>query len=328
MPKVHIFNPETDYALAVGDNPYTPASSMLNVCISNSQIPFAFAGNDDIVAVRDSIYPLVIRNLTDNGKNNLVATVRLSQLPELIKQGEWEIHPWGWNHSLRRELIRVGVPETMLKSNDELNQLRTLSHRRTTLEFYRLLDKSHVHFISTEPREFSNIDQAMAYAERYSWKVWFKMPWSSSGRGVLNGVSIKPDSVREWVLGCIQKQGSVIAELHIDKRIDFASEWEISNGNAIFKGFSLFSTDKNGHYFGNDSLSQNEIVNIIESNASYNVYEIRDCQKNVLETLIAPHYNGPLGIDMMIDLTGGIVPCVEINLRKTMGMVALEKNRQ
>jgi hypothetical protein len=44
-----------------------------------------------------------------------------------------------------------------------------------------------------------------------------------------------------------------------------------------------------------------------------------------IDDLIAPHYNGYLGIDMMLywDENGKIAlnPCVEVNLRMTMGMV-------
>ena len=44
-----------------------------------------------------------------------------------------------------------------------------------------------------------------------------------------------------------------------------------------------------------------------------------------IDELIAPHYDGPVGIDMMFywDENGKIAlnPCVEVNLRMTMGMV-------
>ena len=44
-----------------------------------------------------------------------------------------------------------------------------------------------------------------------------------------------------------------------------------------------------------------------------------------INELISPHYDGPLGVDMMLyrDQDGQIAinPCVEINLRMTMGMV-------
>ena len=45
----------------------------------------------------------------------------------------------------------------------------------------------------------------------------------------------------------------------------------------------------------------------------------------VLDALIAPHYDGPLGVDMMLyrntDGTIALNPCVEVNLRMTMGMI-------
>ena len=44
-----------------------------------------------------------------------------------------------------------------------------------------------------------------------------------------------------------------------------------------------------------------------------------------LDVIIAPHYKGPLGVDMMIYRDGNkglaVNPCVEVNLRMTMGMV-------
>ena len=44
-----------------------------------------------------------------------------------------------------------------------------------------------------------------------------------------------------------------------------------------------------------------------------------------IDDIVAPHYNGPVGIDMMMyrDEHGKIAvnPCVEVNLRMTMGMV-------
>lgn len=48
---------------------------------------------------------------------------------------------------------------------------------------------------------------------------------------------------------------------------------------------------------------------------------------SILTPMIAPHYTGWLGVDMMLhtDSTGGtaVWPCVEINLRLTMGVLAL-----
>ena len=42
-----------------------------------------------------------------------------------------------------------------------------------------------------------------------------------------------------------------------------------------------------------------------------------------IATRIAPHYDGPLGIDMIITTDHRLHPLIEINLRTTMGMAAL-----
>ena len=39
---------------------------------------------------------------------------------------------------------------------------------------------------------------------------------------------------------------------------------------------------------------------------------------------MAPFYDGPLGIDMLVTSERNIHPCVEINLRDTMGRVAID----
>ena len=54
--------------------------------------------------------------------------------------------------------------------------------------------------------------------------------------------------------------------------------------------------------------------------------EVVEALRQTLTTLVAPHYAGPLGADMILYRTStgstSINPCVELNLRHTMGMVA------
>ena len=50
---------------------------------------------------------------------------------------------------------------------------------------------------------------------------------------------------------------------------------------------------------------------------------IRDIIKNIMSSALKDVYTGPFGVDMMILNNGYIHPCVELNLRQTMGHVAL-----
>ena len=38
---------------------------------------------------------------------------------------------------------------------------------------------------------------------------------------------------------------------------------------------------------------------------------------------MAPWYEGPVGVDMLVTSDGNLHPCIEINWRMTMGMVAV-----
>ena len=53
------------------------------------------------------------------------------------------------------------------------------------------------------------------------------------------------------------------------------------------------------------------------------------CQRimDIMEPALKDVYSGPFGVDMMIASKNGeleLVPCIELNLRRTMGHVALE----
>lgn len=114
-----------------------------------------------------------------------------------------------------------------------------------------------------------------------------------------------------------------MAERGYNRIADFATEWELSAGKAIFAGVSLFSTTPDGRYVRNSFDSQESIFSRIATFSAEWSSRLIEAQRKALEILIAPSYSGPAGIDMLATDEGRIVPCVEINLRQTMGMAAL-----
>lgn len=151
----------------------------------------------------------------------------------------------------------------------------------------------------------------------------FKSPWSSSGRG--NMVVREPIESDQLLLRRIQKtiqeQGGIVVEpFYADKELDFALEFIVTDEGALFLGYSVFSADEMGHYCGNYVESQDELLKRIS------------LPDELLQRLIEYHqrelsrltYRGPVGIDMMRLSGGRVHPCVEINFRRTMGLLALE----
>ena len=94
-------------------------------------------------------------------------------------------------------------------------------------------------------------------------------------------------------------------------------------------GLSSFVTEERGAYTGNIAAPQEVIMQTVDSYGLWAETEtaIRRL-KSELSTLIGGHYHGPLGVDMMIyrdKITGKpmLHPCIEVNLRNTMGIVAM-----
>lgn len=320
MGRIIIFNPDTDYALAAGRTNYTPPKSLRILIDSLNDTVSRLAEDNDIIIPYLSL-----------PKNDLFHILELDKVP--IKN--LCIIPWGWNHSLRKKLISSGFPADILPSEEFIDRLRECSHRRTCIRANKFIntylsatgvDPKH---ISPIPQELISVDELESFCHENN-DIWLKAPWSSSGRGVYHYLKEKCsfDNCLKWGHGVIRRQGSVMVEKNADKMMDFATEWSIDNGEAEFIGYSYFKVEGSGNYQTNHILAQPEILNKITGIAPDFDHRWIDAQKGMLEEVIAPYYSGPAGIDMLATVNGSIRACIEINLRMTMGIVALRQQQK
>lgn len=137
-----------------------------------------------------------------------------------------------------------------------------------------------------------------------------------------------------WIENVIAQQGSVVIETYCHKVKDFGMEFESDGkGQVRYLGLSLFHT-QNGAYVGNILASEDEKEEMISRYIPVdllNQTRVKICA--VLGELYRNRYAGPFGVDMMIvrgndDRHFLLNPCVEINLRRTMGHVALALSKQ
>ena len=321
-----VFNPEHDLALAVGSGPYTPPAEILKLKRKMSLLPAVFAANGDFIFSYSPIseieleaspyYPLFKeKNLKLLTKESLI-----SHLDTINK-----IKPWGWDHAVVRDLKECGIANQLLPSESQLNCIRNLSHRRTTIPFRKTLSEILNEEIINPAKELFSLEEVKDFLNLNP-VSFFKSPWSSSGRGIVLSTHIALKGLLEWAHGTIKKQGSVIAEPAWERVMDFATEWEIIEKEPVFKGYSIFKTSSRGKYHGNVCYPQTELLNLIRKASPKFSLEIIEAQKIALETHISPYYEGPLGIDMLADKNGNINNCVELNLRYTMGHIFLYGN--
>ena len=100
-------------------------------------------------------------------------------------------------------------------------------------------------------------------------------------------------------------------------------------GRVVFAGYSVFHTGGSGMYAGNDLLSDEKILQKLSAYVPQEEFiRLRTRLEEELSALFGGFYHGYLGVDMMIchfpdeAPVYRIHPCVEINLRMNMGVVA------
>jgi hypothetical protein len=173
-----------------------------------------------------------------------------------------------------------------------------------------------------EAVECATLEQVEDCLQRWG-QIVVKSPWSSSGRGVHFSLQ------KGWINNVIKQQGSVMVEPYYNKVKDFGMEFEVDEeGEVHYLGLSLFHT-KNGAYIGN--LLTTEQAKREQMARYVSLRLLDEIKQRIIDNVQLGDYVGPFGIDMMIvnshlsPLTSHLLlhPCVELNLRRTMGHVAL-----
>ena len=159
-----------------------------------------------------------------------------------------------------------------------------------------------------------------------------KAPYSSSGRGLLwlqNGLGSKE---REVLHGMLKKQSWVTIEPVLQKVQDFSMQFiSDGKGNVSFEGYSLFNTNHKGAYQESLLQAQSKIEQTITSFVTLSLLQQTKQQiLHFLQKRYAALYQGCISVDMMIyreDERNRLHPCVEINMRYSMGYLALQLSK-
>ena len=332
--RLHIFNPEHDIALASGLSNFTAPHAGRQLRHDLGFLPAVWAKVGDVVMVddvdqaRNAWQKLRHRAHTLLGDDILVGAnpeFAPAKFPFCPGQ-QYSIEPWGWNSALRAQLMRCGLGTEQLPTDEQLQTIRLLSHRRTAGS---LLPKLRVEGTVGETFECRTEEQVGQLLSQYGHLV-LKAPWSSSGRG-LRFLSSKQnltnsEHIAGWFHNVVDSQGAVMVEPYYNKVKDFGMEfYSDGEGGIDYLGLSLFHTT-NGAYTGNilatEKVKREMISHYIPIALIENI-QGKICQES--DRLFKGKYRGPFGIDMML-VNGDqclLHPCVEINLRRTMGHVAL-----
>lgn len=308
---VHVYNPSHDEALAINKAQYCPSSAARRTGAKFWDVAKWWMAPDD-----------VILRLPDDGSLRGAAFWRMGEAaPQEATSFDWTavtaIEPWGWDRHIVGVLRKLGAPERLLPTEAQLDRIRQLSSRQTAVRVLELLAQP-----AFTSRWCTDEAAAMAAIEEQGGRAVLKLPWSCSGRGVWTTDS--PSFVQR-IKKSLRDQGAVEVEPWYENVADFAMEFEAdARGGVSYVGLSVFATLDGGGYAGNVVAPQEELRRTLETRAArpLPLDALADSLCKALAEVLAGDYTGPLGVDMMLT-PEGIHPCIEVNLRNTMGRVAI-----
>lgn len=345
--KLHIFNPEHDIALAADMERFTAPHAARQMRESLGFLPAFWANDgdmvlvDDVEAAHESVRHLkaYAHNVTFVSKYMLADINVVSPYKENSGNASNNIasidsiEPWGWDKTLCFQLAKTHPALAQLMPDAAtLAFMRTLSSRRFAgsqlLPWLVQLDNRLV----GESRYCECLGD-VADAIHGNGKSVIKAPWSCSGRGVRYVQATLGQHEEGWVANIIRQQGGVTVEPLYQKVLDFGMEFYADRtpygGSRVrYCGLSLFDTS-NGAYSGSILATERDKREMLSRYVDLALADrVRDAVAERLATIFDGKYTGAFGIDMMAvadaQADGFLLhPCVEINLRRTMGHVAL-----
>ncbi|MBJ7448844.1 MAG: hypothetical protein JHC93_00615 [Parachlamydiales bacterium] len=149
-----------------------------------------------------------------------------------------------------------------------------------------------------------------------------KKVWGTAGRG---HCLIKDDSKwTEFAKKELMASGVLIGEPFLNRRLDFSTQWMIEKeGSILYLGAVLQKNTPLGNYRASIVDDEDKLFgedkHLFDSHRSYAL--------DLLKKIRGMGFWGHIGLDAMIVDKDGLIPVVEINLRKTMGYVALMAQR-
>lgn len=320
--KLHILNFSHDEALGSTSKGGGESKAARMLSADLGMLPAYWAGKDDLILVPDEA-GCIGKELPRGANGRVVAE---SELKDALQKWPVDgIDPWGWDNLLVRRLKKLGVPPDLLPSEEQLADIRQLSSRETTTRLLPLLRKE-IDCTTGQSWFCKSTEEAWQIVEQHGMAI-IKKPWSCSGRGLKLADCSTPKTSQKYIAAFVAKQGAIEIEPLYDKSLDLAMEFEAkASGDVDFVGLSVFASKGAWQYASNMIADDRLLLNKIPEELHSALLQSKESLKVHLSELIDGKYCGPLGVDMMVVEEGNALklhPCVEMNLRRTMGHVAV-----
>lgn len=264
--------------------------------------------------------------------------VQLVTEPELPDYADMQVMPWGWNPAIRKRMLKGGVAESLLPSAADLSRYRRLASRANVRLLYACGGEAgNMSYLCggegvlVTADDFANKGREAVQELLLRWQdcgCICKSLWSGSGKGLCWYRQEEMEKVIDWCCRALRTDGAFWLEPIYNKVEDFAMEFYADGkGGVRFVGYSRFVTDGKGAYRGNLLATDMQVEEWIQTYVPLEAFHrLRESVRKGLAAL-GTDYTGFLGVDMMVCRQEkghpyAVNPCVEVNLRMNMGIVA------
>ena len=326
-PVVHWFNPSCEMEVAARRRGKVFHPKKMSAAMEHDaeMVMLAWCRRDDIA---------LLRQVPTNAHLAYLKRVGFA-MPEVVKQDALAqrklsgMRPWAWSPEASERLAphKDSIPASVPWQWREAVPDEWLSKAIGV----RLLEK-----LGIEDRGTlcSELDQAMATVRSLleCGPVLIKGVYGCAGRDHLKVIAGEEDAARKWLTRVLADHGSVVIEPWRERVADFSALYEMSHDQVQLIGMTAMENDAHGRFLGSRVASK--WGSMLGSEAAAFLYGEADVKNWYSERIPAvlpdllPGYVGPLGIDAMVyrnpDGSLGWTPVVELNVRMTMGRVALE----
>jgi len=346
MPQLYLFNPGHEMEILCGKSHYTPPYSVQKMSADLEMLPIWYGGPGSFTLVRNPKASQFVASLPKVFRPSLSSPMILNlMMKELYRRKKIGAKPklppltasiWGVSPRSTdafKELKQAGMELEITEWKEEYVLLTNRYTSSVCLE--RLQKAFSITPPITIPVFLSDVKEIEKYVAENKPPYVIKTPFSSSGRGHYWIEDNKLDNhAISWLNGSLKKQSVVSIEPALTRIFDFAAEfYSDGKGQVQYEGLSIFETQPKGQFVGcmlgtQEMLTQQLSEYISPDNYLFLVEQIG----LVLMDTVANTYCGYMGVDMFIykteDGNYAVHPFVELNLRYTMGLAAMQISRQ
>ncbi|MBN2668319.1 MAG: hypothetical protein JXR60_03735 [Bacteroidales bacterium] len=331
---IRFFNPTAELAIANGLISYQPNSLLKRFESDLAYLPYVLSSNEDLILVdkyENFEHVDLLKSCGFKTPGQILQTDFFKYPPRVVDKNNNFI-PWCWAPNIEHKLTKFGYLErTNVRSiESKWTNQRYFYSRAFALDVLNKikpeLDPKITIDNNDSPQIVNSIESVKELLERYKALV-LKAPWSSSGRGlIVLKKALLPENIIQRINSILKEQTYLMAEPLLNKKMDFAIQFEAKNESITFAGESYFETDSVGQYQKNyintypDKVEQ-EVILFWESIKNDIINKLT---KTLIDKKLYLQHQGFFGVDMLIFTKGDqlkIQPCLEINLRQNMGIV-------